>query len=135
MTTNYGLDDGNGNAITTGLPEHTARKTAQRMADERGETLYLYALDGGNGEPGESEAIEASTVRCECGSITTVRCSWVGAKSDTVTVEHMPEQHRASHEAAGNRGVYPHNGAVRLQLSPECAESLCDGDWTTQVEA
>jgi len=56
-TTNYGIDDGDGNQITIGLPEHTARATAQRMANERGETLYLYAVGAGE-EGAESEAIE-----------------------------------------------------------------------------
>lgn len=53
----YGLDDGNGNCITTGLQEHLARRTAQRMANERGVALYLYALAEGDGEPGASEEI------------------------------------------------------------------------------
>jgi len=52
--TNYGIDDGDGNQITTGLPSHTARRTAQRMANERGKTLYLYEL----GSDVEAEAIE-----------------------------------------------------------------------------
>lgn len=54
---NYGIDTGNGDAVTTGLPEQTARRTAQRLANERGESLYLYALAEGDGEPGESEEI------------------------------------------------------------------------------
>ena len=31
---------------------------------------------------------------------------------------------RASHEAAGNWGVYPYNGAERLRCCPACAEML-----------
>lgn len=54
---NYGLDDGHGNCVTTGLQEHEARRVAQRLADERGKVLYLYALAEGDGEPGESEEI------------------------------------------------------------------------------
>lgn len=57
MTT-YGLDDGDGNQITTGLPATTARDTAQRMANERGKTLYLYEL----GSDAAAEAIEPETV-------------------------------------------------------------------------
>jgi hypothetical protein len=52
--------------------------------------------------------------------------------SETVLVEHMPESLRASHEAAGNRGVYPHNGALRLRVSQGCADDVAD-DWTREV--
>jgi hypothetical protein len=48
-------------------------------------------------------------------------------------IEHMPEYLRGSHEAAGNRGVCPANGAVRLRVEQSCAESLCDDDWTVEV--
>ncbi len=66
---NYGLDTGTGDAVTTGLQEHEARRVAQRIANERGETLYLYALAEGDGEAGESEAIVPRSI------ITTVRVS------------------------------------------------------------
>lgn len=55
-TTNYGIDDGDGNQITIGLPEHTARATAQRMANERGETLYLYAVGWRRGDGDDPHA-------------------------------------------------------------------------------
>jgi hypothetical protein len=32
-------------------------------------------------------------------------------------IEYMPAFLRASHEAAGNRGVYPHNGSERVIVS------------------
>lgn len=74
------------------------------------------------------------TIHCECGTITGVRCAWEGSEADTVTVEWMPEDIRASHEAAGNSGYYPNNGARRLTVERSCAESLVD-DWTSIVEA
>jgi len=54
-------------------------------------------------------------------------------------VEYMPEHLRASHDAAGNRGTYPHNGAVRLRLERSCAFQLmhdeCDTiKWIAIVE-
>ena len=42
----YAIDNGNGDQITSGLPESTARKVAQELANERGETMYLYLCDG-----------------------------------------------------------------------------------------
>lgn len=74
------------------------------------------------------------TIHCQCGEITSVRCEWVGPAGETVLVEHMPEYLRASHEAANNRGIYPHNGSVRLRVEHTCAERLIDDDWTTIVE-
>jgi len=49
MTT-YAVDDGEGNQLTAGLRgADYARNVAQRMANERGESVYLY-------ESGEDEA-------------------------------------------------------------------------------
>ena len=45
--TNYSIDDGNGNQLTTGLTEHNAHATAQWLADERGESVYLYSTEAG----------------------------------------------------------------------------------------
>lgn len=50
-------------------------------------------------------------------------------------IEFMPASHRASHLAAGNAGVWPHNGAERVyvegveqrQLDPRWAEVIEDG--------
>jgi two-component sensor histidine kinase len=50
--TNYGIEDGHGNTLTVGLQgEEHAERIAQRMANERGESVWMYE-DGD--EPGES---------------------------------------------------------------------------------
>ena len=84
----------------------------------------------------ESEEIEPETVRCACGEWSGHRCSWVGPESETVLIEYMPEQHRSSHTAAGNRGVYPANGARRVRVERSCADSMIDqdGEWCEIVE-
>jgi len=58
MTNTYwSIDTGNGDQITTGLqPEVHARRVAQRIANERGESVYLY--ESGQGEDVEAEEIE-----------------------------------------------------------------------------
>lgn len=69
--------------------------------------------------------------RCECGEITGVRCGDIEKNYEAeafVTVEFMPEHLRESHRQAGNWGRYPHNGAVRIRVGPECAEDLIDAD-------
>lgn len=121
---NYGLDDDNGNQITTGLPAHTARSTAQRMADERAKTLYLYEL----GSDADPEVVKPKTVRCACGEWTGERCEWIGMPSETVMVEYMPPCLRASHEAAHNHGTYPANGAVRVRVERGCADLLLEDE-------
>lgn len=75
------------------------------------------------------------TIHCECGVCMGERCAWEGDESETVEIEWMPEQHRASHVAAGNRGVYPRNGARRLRVHKDCADYLIqhDGEWTSLV--
>lgn len=72
------------------------------------------------------ERPEQETVRCECGEWTGEACAWKGPIDQTVRVEYMPRQHRASHAAAGNGGVYPHNGSVRVRVHPDCADLLLE---------
>jgi hypothetical protein len=43
---------------------------------------------------------------------------------DMVTIETMPDYHRASHRAARNWGRYPRNGAERRVVSREEAEQI-----------
>ena len=54
-----------------------------------------------------------------------------------VLVETMPVSLRASHEAAGSAGVYPHNGARRVLMHRADAEELCeaDGGWSRIIRA
>jgi hypothetical protein len=47
---------------------------------------------------------------------------------DLVLLETMPDQHRASHEAAGQWGHYPANGAIRRIVPREEAEQLIAED-------
>jgi hypothetical protein len=44
---------------------------------------------------------------------------------------------KASHRAAGNSGVYPHNGARRIRVERTCAEHMVavDDDWVTIIGA
>lgn len=76
-------------------------------------------------------------LNCECGEWSGEPCQWQGPRSETVVVEFMPEQHRASHEACNNRGSYPANGAVRIRVEWSCADHMvrCDGDWCEQISA
>ena len=45
-------------------------------------------------------------------------------RHDLVLIETMPEYLWASHEAANNWGVYPHNGAERLLVPRRGSEDL-----------
>lgn len=79
----------------------------------------------------------AILIHCECGeAIHGDPCSWTGPRSETVLIEYMPLHLRASHAAARNHGVYPHNGAIRLRVERSCADRLIDGDeeWTSIVD-
>lgn len=66
-----------------------------------------------------------SDVACECGQCDeSEACSWQGPRHETVVVEYMPRYLRSSHEAAGNSGSYPHNGAIRVRVERSCAERI-----------
>jgi hypothetical protein len=67
---------------------------------------------------------------CQCGAWSGEQCQGeVGAVA--VVVEWMPAHLRGSHAAAGGRGIYPANGAVRARVTPECATRMVeyDGGW------
>lgn len=72
-------------------------------------------------------------IKCECGQVTGQFCD----EEPEVTIEYMPRHLRARHEAAGNRGVHPHNGSLRLQVSEECADLVIEHEdgWAELVEA
>ena len=78
-------------------------------------------------------------VVCACGEWTGERCQWRGPVGETVVVEYMPVHLRASHIAAGNAGIYPYNGAVRVRVHCDCAEMLLadenERDWSRIVDA
>lgn len=88
---------------------------------------YVTGLDG-----------DPDHVHCECGEFDGGSCEWWGPPRETVVVEYMPPEHRASHEAAGNAGVYPHNGAVRIRCERSCADRLAhvwvDGEETADLD-
>lgn len=74
-------------------------------------------------------------VRCECGEWSGDMCEWTGPMTEMVLVEYMPEQFRSSHEAAGNMGCYPHNGARRIWVERSCADRMLrnDPDWVQVI--
>jgi len=72
----------------------------------------------------EAIAMGAGGIRCQCGEVTGQRCARIRQRTEMVCVEWMPYQHRASHLAAGNRGEYPGNGALRLLCDPDCGCSM-----------
>lgn len=107
MSNYYNIDSMHGQGLSAGIQsEIVARRAAQAHANRLGESVYLYEVGSDDG---------AEEIRPEL-------------PEDAVIVETMPDQHRASHEAAGNWGSYPHNGAVRRVMSRSDAESVCDGD-------
>ena len=60
MTTTYMVCDGDGNALTDGLQEHEALRVAQRIANSRGESVWLSDRESdGMGEEIEPEAADS----------------------------------------------------------------------------
>jgi len=75
-----------------------------------------------------NQSTKMANVRCECGEWSGVQCPWVGDREETRVVEFMPIQYRDSHSEAGNNGVYPQNGAVRIRVTHACADAMVAGD-------
>ncbi len=102
---------------------------ARIESDAQGEGIILEGLDE------YLWGLEAD-VPCDCGQAGgDAPCEWRGPVAETVLVEWMPLALRASHEAAGNRGRWPGNGAERLRCCRECADRLVEADpeWTEIV--
>ena len=81
--------------------------------------------------------VDATSVPCECGSHSdSGPCYASVPENGCVLVEYMPQHLRASHTAAGNSGVYPHNGSLRIRVHPDCAQEilLFDPDWSREVQ-
>jgi hypothetical protein len=76
-------------------------------------------------------AEELPRVACGCGEWAGDACSALAEPAEMVLVEWMPDEHRESHLAAGSRGCYPGNGAIRARVTPRCAAEMtaCDPEW------
>lgn len=114
MTT-YIIVDGDGNQLGgISTSETEIARIAQAKANDLGESVYYTTSD----ESGEPTEVEPEVV-----------------EDDLVVVETMPEWLRASHAAARNSGVYPHNGATRVAVDAETAAEMVqsDPDWTSIV--
>lgn len=125
--------------------EGDTREWDLRVGDEitRDEEVYRITCVHGTIFTGDvhgnfvyADAVKASTitVRCGCQHVTDhVWCGWIGPVREAVVVEWMLLHLRASHEAAGNSGVWPHNGSLRLPMHAPCAAQLLESDpqWTT----
>ena len=73
--------------------------------------------------------VEPAKIKCGCGAVTGQACWGDALPADQVVViEYMPRELRASHEAAGNSGEWPHNGAVRIAVAKSCADAIMDPD-------
>lgn len=86
MTT-YAVEDGEGNQLAAGLPEHTAYRTAQRLADERGEDLVLYAQQG---RDDQSRTVQPTEIVVELDGPNGPRVTY-GAQDEAVVELEVPQ--------------------------------------------
>lgn len=93
------------------LPEHALKVLGKQDLTAREEREYYEWL---------TENVQTSID--EAAAIDTAE------QDDTVTIETMPDHLRGSHRAAGNWGLYPHNGAERSDVSRDEAEEIIESD-------
>lgn len=107
---------------------------ADENRDEIALTIPAHAIDAALESP-LYWVEDEKNLRCECGDWSGERCSAHTVLEHTI-VEWMPEHLRAGHVAARNYGTYPHNGAVRLRVTPACADAMIkdDGEWIHRVD-
>jgi len=109
---------------------------AETTPDGEGETV-AEAIEATGWDVEISGADEDDRKQCECGEWCGEPCQGSALPDDLITVEYMPEYLRGSHEAAGNAGSWPHNGACRIRATEECAARMIehDGEWCEIVGA
>lgn len=113
--------DISGEGMSLGEFAAAAQAAGARLVRELDREWSLWAVE-----------VPEST-RCEAGEIGD---GWAECQRTAATVvEYMPRQHRAAHEAAGNRGSWPDNGSFRVHLCRFCAGAVLEteGDWATEV--
>ena len=103
-------------------------KLLQLIIAAHGDDKRGAGAGSGPGQGGDSSGGTGSGTGAGDGTGSFPGGGHAGPVAETVIVEYMPRQHRASHAAAGNSGIYPHNGAVRLRCERECADRLVEGD-------
>lgn len=84
-----------------------------------------------------NDDLDTTVVPCECGSHSDGGPCYASVpENGCVLIEYVPQHLRASHTAAGNSGVYPHNGSLRIRVHPDCAQEilLFDPDWSREVQ-
>lgn len=88
----WAIDDGHSNQLAAGLEEARARQVAQSLANERGESVWLY--DEAEGEDGESEEVAPEYLGRDKGTpgTTTISTSWPAiAEADALLIDHTTE--------------------------------------------
>lgn len=129
--TNYAIDDGDGNQLTAGLQDHNARKVAQRLADERGESVYLYEIpvrvDNDGDSLDESEEIAPTAKRDLIGWTTWGSVRGMGPVRETLeeaqTDLELDQQGCEEQRGYSDRDVYAidHEGYV---VHPETGDNV-----------
>lgn len=84
--TSYSIETGDGGLITAGQSGRTAQRTAQRLADERGESVFLFAV-GEGGDYDDGEEIAPSSISVVLDTANGPRVEWGGHDVETVEAE------------------------------------------------
>ncbi len=113
MTTTYAIDDGDGNALTQGLSGANVIQVAQRLANERGTSVYYYEMRTlGEGED-PADVDDADYTEVEPG-----RAESPDGRDATAKATHTCESDCLSDV----------EGAQDVDVT------VTDGDWTLDVE-
>jgi hypothetical protein len=101
-----------------------------RTGDAADTIRRWYASARSAGDTGLIETVDRMGVMAAAQAYEAARRGSAHAtmKGNLVTVETMPEYLKASHRAARNWGVYPHNGALRERVTRDEADEIVAAD-------
>lgn len=108
------------------LAKRIQTKIAKALDEARGRQTTLVAA--AESSKRIADAVKGSTSATGPESNPDVSVMVEPSPDVSVMVEHMPDHLKASHRAAGNWGIYPHNGAVRERMTRADADDLVASD-------
>lgn len=96
----YAVDTLDGNELTSGLQDHVARETAQRIANRRGEAVTLYAITeiehSERIEPEIAEVCKIHKLKISARNIDGLCVGFAVRGSSIIATETYPKDYRYS---------------------------------------
>lgn len=123
-------------AESCGITHRTTEEELDTIQERLQAEARAEGVDELDGLRKHLRRMREATCGCQCGRFVGTECDADLRECGSVTLEVMPRDMRASHEASGNAGSWPHNGALRLTVTPGHAQDVIEEEngWARVVD-